>query len=136
MVRDIESLIEFLYLKSINSNLAEDENVIVNPTESDSVISRTCIINKSYAVPDLSYANKVIDRNVQEYNYTNNPLIESIAIEDAELFIVAIRNKVYFGHIPDTLNISGPCMNYLKYQLSKKSPVDKLDSFGFLSIAE
>lgn len=117
MVRDLESLIEYLYLKSVRSDLLE-KNPLVNPTHRDKVLGRVCIINKSYEVPDLRTASAVIDRRIQGYDLVKNPYIRGVDICQEDIFVMPIKKIFYFGRIPEYLLNYGECYQYLNNQLS------------------
>lgn len=116
MVRNLESLIEYLYLKSIRSDLL-NKNILVNPTDRDNVFGKICIINKSYNLPDLTLASEVIDRRVTPYDFKKNPYIRSVEIYQDDVFVMPIKNIFYFGKIPNDLLSQGECYRYLNSQL-------------------
>lgn len=126
MVRDIESLIEYLYLKSINSDLLEGDNILVNPTKDDQVFNKICIINKSYDVPDLSLSNQVINRFIDKYDNVKNEYIKYINVAQDDIFVFPKDGVYYFGIIPNYYLTQGPCYEYLNSQLTNSDLVADL----------
>jgi hypothetical protein len=117
MVRDLESLIEYLYLKATRSDLLE-RDFIVNPTSSDNIFGKVCIINKVYDVPDLRTASFVIDRRKDLYKTGRNPYIRGVDIYQDDVFVMPIKNIFYFGKVPESLLNYGECYKYLNNQLT------------------
>lgn len=125
MIRDIKSLIEYLYLK-FKSDDIQFRSVIVNPTEDDDVFGRICIINDYYDVPDLSLSSQIINR-LQESPYeemeSSNPYIRGINIEEANRLFVYLKDNIYYfsSVIPDHLVKDKNCFSYLKDQILSKT---------------
>lgn len=122
MVRDLESLIEYLYLRSIDSELL-DSKVIVNPRKSDKVLGKVVIINKIYEHPNLAFADQVIRRDLDEDAYlpNKNPFIAGINIGILNsVFVFPVNNVFYFGDIPSEF-LQHPCYQYLFDQLTDPS---------------
>lgn len=115
MVRDIESLIEFLYLKSINSPLNFDR-ILVNPKLGDSLVGKICIINTIYGLPDLELADGVINRFQDPYINSPNPYIRFTNILSDDLHVHTENNLFYFGLVPESLITEGNCFDYIEKQ--------------------
>ena len=125
MIRDIKSLIEYLYLKFKGED-KQIRSVIVNPTKDDDVFGRICIINDYYDVPNLSLSSKVINRlqdSPYELSEESNPYIRGIDIEEANRILVYPKDNIYYFSkiIPDHLIKDRNCFFYLKEQISSKT---------------
>jgi hypothetical protein len=127
MVRDLESLIEYLYLRFTNDPIL-DSKVVVNPTPSDFIVDRICIINKSYSVPDLQLAKLIIDRSEENYWYNRevNPYIVGVPeLFSEEIQVLPIKDIFYFSQVPQILSfIKHPCFNYLDEQIKNKDLIE------------
>lgn len=123
MVRDLESLIEYLYLKFTDEDLLK-EDLIVNPTYSDQVIGKTCIINNYYQLPDLRLADSVINRLESGYESARNPFIRGLRDEVDGLFVFPRNFIFYFSRVPGDWIYPNNCFNYLDSQIKLTSLVE------------
>lgn len=125
MVRDFSSLIEYLYLKSINSPLL-GESIIVNPRSDDFVGGKICIINENYQTPDLSLAKKVINRNIDHYILKRNKLITPINMIGDLQFVCSYEGNCLLGELPETAK-SNPVNDYVRWQLNHENLIAGVD---------
>ena len=130
MIRDIESLIEYLYLKVSNPGLLW-EKWIVNPTECDKCSGHIVIINKLYDLPIISDCSQLISRipglgfNVIPYDYElDNEFIKILPMISDRLEVFKNEELYYFSEVPKSLIKPGNCYSYLDCKLSNKLPTE------------
>lgn len=126
MVRDIESLIEKIYLK-FRSPFLDTSNIIVNPKLTDNIKGKYVIINfiTENLRKDFEDAIEVVSRipyedlPIEPYLLIDNSLVETLGLPD--LVVRQVNGVYYFGAIPSKLIKEGNCYDYISSILQRRS---------------
>lgn len=137
MIRDIESLIEYLYLRVANPGLLW-EKIIVNPIDTDNCNGHTVIINKLYDLPIVTGADQIISRipelgfNVIPYDVSiDNKFISKLPLVSDRLEVFKDEDVFYFSDIPNHLISDENCYWYLNSKLSQSPNIKGMIETSF-----
>lgn len=130
LVRDIYSLIEYIYLKTHNPELLNNP-IIVNPTESDITFGSVVIINNDSI--DKCSCKYLINRRIDKYDYSLNLNLLPIIL-DTERSVYKEDDK-FFIHQRLITKDNNPAMNYLRYQISSNNEVIISKYYKYLKLS-